>query len=116
MVVADAHHSFELTGNGDVLEPDHGAIGVGSGGSYALGEIGAIFHCLSVIQGGLILVLCLAPAAALALIDQPGLDAEAVVRKSMKIAGDMDIYTNHNLIVEKIDGPAAAVSPAPNNA
>eukprot|EP01039_Chlorochromonas_danica_P006720 gene6720-7429_t len=88
MVVADAQHSFELTGNGDVLEPDHGAIGVGSGGSYAL-------------------------AAALALIDQPGLDAEAIVRKSMKIAGDMDIYTNHNLIVEKIDGPAA-VSPAPN--
>jgi ATP-dependent HslUV protease subunit HslV len=37
MLVADANHTFELTGNGDVLEPDHGAIAIGSGGSYALG-------------------------------------------------------------------------------
>ena len=47
MIVADAHHSFELTGNGDVLEPDHGAIGIGSGGSYALGQchILLLLHC-----------------------------------------------------------------------
>jgi hypothetical protein len=42
-------------------------------------------------------------AAALALLDQPSVDAEAIVRKSMKIAGDICVYTNHNLVVEKIN-------------
>lgn len=77
LLVADANNSFELTGNGDVLEPESGAIGIGSGGTYAL-------------------------ASALALIDQPEMTAEQIVRKSMKIAGDICVYTNHNLVVEVI--------------
>eukprot|EP00388_Colpodella_angusta_P026813 GDKK01007134.1.p1 GENE.GDKK01007134.1~~GDKK01007134.1.p1 ORF type:complete len:221 (-),score=29.27 GDKK01007134.1:3-665(-) len=77
LLVADANNSFELTGNGDVLEPESGVVAVGSGGSYAL-------------------------AASIALIDQPNLTAEQIVRKSMKIAGDICVYTNHNLIVETI--------------
>ena len=60
-------------------------------------------------------------AAALALIDQPGVDAEAIVRKSMKIAGDICVYTNHSLLLEKlepklipvVDTAAAAVTAPP---
>ncbi len=78
MIVADANHSFELTGNGDVLEPDNGAIGIGSGGTFAL-------------------------SAALALMDIPAMSAEEIVKKSMKIAGDICVYTNHNLTIEKIE-------------
>ena len=77
MAVADATTSLVLTGTGDVLEPDDGLIGIGSGGNYAL-------------------------AAARALIDQPGLDAEAVARKAMKIAADICVYTNTNLTVESL--------------
>lgn len=77
LLVADATNIYELTGNGDVLEPERGVMGVGSGGQYAL-------------------------AAALALVDQPGVDAETVVRKAMKIAGDICVYTNHNLLLEKL--------------
>jgi ATP-dependent HslUV protease subunit HslV len=77
MAVADAKTSLVLTGTGDVLEPDDGLIGIGSGGNYAL-------------------------AAARALIDQPGLDAEAVARKAMKIAADICVYTNTNLTVESL--------------
>ena len=77
MAVADANTSLVLTGTGDVLEPDDGLIGIGSGGNYAL-------------------------AAARALIDQPGLDAEQVARKAMKIAADICVYTNTNLTVESL--------------
>ncbi|PWC41354.1 ATP-dependent protease subunit HslV [Azospirillum sp. TSO22-1] len=77
MAVADASVSLVLTGNGDVLEPEDGLIGIGSGGSYAL-------------------------AAARALIDVDGLDAEAIARKAMKIAGDICVYTNQNVTLEKI--------------
>ncbi len=77
MAVADAKTSLVLTGTGDVLEPDDGLIGIGSGGNYAL-------------------------AAARALIDQPGLDAEQVARKAMKIAADICVYTNTNLTVESL--------------
>ena len=77
MAVADAKTSLVLTGTGDVLEPDDGLIGIGSGGNYAL-------------------------AAARALIDQPGLDAEAVARKAMKIAADICVYTNTNVTVESL--------------
>ncbi len=76
MAVADAKTSFLLTGNGDVLEPEDGIIAIGSGGNYAL-------------------------AAARALIDEP-LSAEEIIRRAMKIAGDICIYTNHNLTMEKI--------------
>jgi ATP-dependent HslUV protease subunit HslV len=77
MAVADQNVSLVLTGNGDVLEPEDGLIGIGSGGSFAL-------------------------AAARALVDVEGLDAEAICRKAMKIAGDICIYTNHNVIFEKL--------------
>lgn len=78
LLVADKNNIFELTGNGDVLEPQEGAMGVGSGGTYAL-------------------------AAALALMDQDTLNAEQIARKAMKIAGDICVYTNHNILVEVLD-------------
>ncbi len=77
MAVADKSVSLVLTGTGDVLEPEDGVIGIGSGGNYAL-------------------------AAARALIDVEGLDAEAVARKAMKIAADICVYTNTNVVVEKL--------------
>ena len=86
LLVADATNIYELTGNGDVLEPERGVMGVGSGGQYAL-------------------------AAALALVDQPGVDAETVVRKAMKIAGDICVYTNHNLLLEKLQAKDSATGP-----
>jgi ATP-dependent HslUV protease subunit HslV len=77
MAVADAEVSLVLTGTGDVLEPEDGLIGIGSGGSYAL-------------------------AAARALIDLPDFDAEAVARKALKIAAGICVYTNENVILESI--------------
>ncbi|GBR04295.1 MULTISPECIES: ATP-dependent protease subunit HslV [Asaia] len=79
MAVADAHRSFTLTGNGDVLEPEDGIIAIGSGGNYAL-------------------------SAARALIDIEGLTAEDVARKAMRIAGDICVYTNHSVRVELLGG------------
>ena len=81
MAVADKSVSLVLTGTGDVLEPEDGLIGIGSGGPYAL-------------------------AAARALIDQEGLDAEAIARKAMKIAADICVYTNDQVTVETIEGAA----------
>ena len=74
MLVADSQYSLILTGLGDVLEPEGGVMGIGSGGNYAL-------------------------AAARALYDTD-MDAEAIVRKSMKIAADICVYTNENVMVE----------------
>ena len=76
MIVADKEASLVLTGTGDVLEPESGVMGIGSGGNYAL-------------------------AAARALIDGP-LDAEAIVRRSLDIAADICVYTNRNITVEKL--------------
>jgi ATP-dependent HslUV protease subunit HslV len=78
MAVADKEVSLVLTGNGDVLEPDDGVIGIGSGGNYAL-------------------------AAARALVDQDGMNAEQIARKAMAIAGEICIYTNNNVTIETID-------------
>lgn len=78
MAVCDEDVSLVLTGNGDVLEPEDGVIGIGSGGNYAL-------------------------SAARALHDRDDLSAEDIVRKAMKIAADICIYTNDNLVVEKIE-------------
>ena len=78
MAVADKSVSLVITGNGDVLEPEEGLIGIGSGGSYAL-------------------------AAARALVDTD-MDPEAVARKAMAIAADICVYTNNNLTIEKIEG------------
>ncbi len=77
MAVADRDRSFTLTGNGDVLEPDDGVIAIGSGGNYAL-------------------------AAARALVEMPELTAEDVARRAMRIAADICVYTNYNVIVETI--------------
>jgi ATP-dependent HslUV protease subunit HslV len=77
MAVADKDRSFTLTGTGDVLEPEDGVIGIGSGGNYAL-------------------------AAARALMGVPGLDAEEIARRAMKIAADICVYTNNNVIIETI--------------
>ena len=77
MIVADKQITLTLTGNGDVLEPEDGVIAIGSGGNYAL-------------------------AAARALADTD-LSAEDVARKAMKIAADICIYTNDNVILEAID-------------
>ncbi|EKV32194.1 ATP-dependent protease HslV [Caenispirillum salinarum AK4] len=77
MAVADADVSLVLTGNGDVLEPEDGLIGIGSGGAFAL-------------------------SAARALVDVDGMEAEDIARKAMKIAGDICIYTNDNLTVEAL--------------
>lgn len=76
MAVADKDVSLVLTGQGDVLEPADGIIGIGSGGNYAL-------------------------AAARALIDMD-VDAEAIVRKAMAVAADICVYTNTNIIVESL--------------
>ncbi len=77
MGVADRQVSLVLTGTGDVLEPEDGLIGIGSGGAFAL-------------------------AAARALIGQDGLSAEEIARRAMDIAADICVYTNHNLVIEKL--------------
>jgi len=78
MAVADADVSLLISGNGDVLEPDDGLIGIGSGGPFAL-------------------------AAARALIDVDDMSAEAIARKAMAIAADLCVYTNHHLALELIE-------------
>ena len=77
MAVADKSVSLVLSGTGDVLEPEDGLIGIGSGGPYAL-------------------------AAARALVDVDGHDATAVARKAMSIAADICIYTNHEILLETL--------------
>jgi ATP-dependent HslUV protease subunit HslV len=77
LIVADKTASFIITGTGDVLEPEHGVLAIGSGGNYAL-------------------------SAARALSENTELDAETIVRKSLGIAGDICVFSNHNHIVEVI--------------
>ncbi len=77
MLVADKNVGLILSGTGDVLEPESGIMGIGSGGNYAL-------------------------AAARALEDSD-LDAEAIVRKSLGIAADICVYTNHSLTIESLE-------------
>jgi ATP-dependent HslUV protease subunit HslV len=77
MLVADRSTSLVLTGTGDVLEPERGVAGIGSGGNYAL-------------------------SAARALIDME-LSAEEIARRSMAIAADICIYTNGNVTLESLD-------------
>lgn len=77
LCVADAEKSFIISGNGDVIEPEHDLMAIGSGGSYA-------------------------QAAALALIQNTDLDARTVVEKALNIAGDICVYTNQNLTIETL--------------
>lgn len=81
LTVADRDSSLLISGNGDVLEPEDGALAIGSGGNYAL-------------------------AAARALLAHSDLDAEAIARASLNIAGDICVYTNHSLTVEVLEGSA----------
>ena len=77
MLVADKTTTLAITGNGDVLEPEHGAIAIGSGGNYAY-------------------------AAARALMDGDK-SAEEIARTALDIAAEICVYTNHNLVVEELD-------------
>ncbi len=77
LAVADKEASLLISGNGDVLEPEHSLIAIGSGGPFA-------------------------QSAALALLENTELDARTVVEKALKIAGDICIYTNHNVSIEEL--------------
>jgi ATP-dependent HslUV protease subunit HslV len=81
MAVADASISLVLTGTGDVLEPENGLIGIGSGGPYAL-------------------------AAARALVDMDDLDAETIARRALDIAAGICIYTNTQVTLESLETDA----------
>lgn len=77
LAVADRDHSFIISGNGDVVEPEDGVMAIGSGGSYAL-------------------------AAARALLAHSSLDPREIVRTAMEIAAAIDIYTNDSVIIEEL--------------
>jgi ATP-dependent HslUV protease subunit HslV len=77
LCVADTEASFIVTGSGDVIEPEDDVMAIGSGGLYA-------------------------QAAALALLKNTDLDARTIVEKALGIAGDICVYTNHNIIVEEL--------------
>ena len=76
LIAADGEHVFTITGAGDVLEPEGGVASIGSGGPYAL-----------------------AAARALSDLDLP---AEEIARRAMKIAADICVYSNHNVVIETI--------------
>ncbi len=77
MIVADKETLLVLSGQGDVIEPEHGVCAIGSGGNYAL-------------------------ASARALIANTDLSAKDIAEKSLHIAGDICIFTNHNVIVQTV--------------
>jgi len=77
MLVVDAKHTLLLTGNGDVVQPSDGIMGIGSGGNYAV-------------------------AAARALVAHSSLSAVEIVRKSLEIAAGIDVFTNTNIVVEEM--------------
>ena len=78
LAVADREHSLVITGQGDVLEPEHGIVAIGSGGPYA-------------------------QAAARALIENTELCARDVVERALSIAADLCIYTNHQRLIEVLE-------------
>lgn len=82
LVVADKTASLIITGNGDVLEPEEGVLAIGSGGNYAM-------------------------AAARALVENTDLDARTIVEKSLTIAGDICVFTNHNFMIETLEAEPA---------
>jgi ATP-dependent HslUV protease subunit HslV len=79
MAVADARHTLLITGNGDVVQPADGVLGIGSGGNYAV-------------------------AAARALMKHTELSAVEIVRTALDIAAGIDVYTNDNIVVEELPG------------
>ncbi|MGM0631714.1 MAG: ATP-dependent protease subunit HslV [Pseudomonadota bacterium] len=78
LLVADREASLMITGNGDVIEPEHNIMAIGSGGQYA-------------------------QSAARALMQHTELDARQIVENSLNIAADVCVYTNHNLVIEELD-------------
>ena len=78
LAIADRDHSLVITGLGDVLEPEHGIVAIGSGGAYA-------------------------QAAARALLENSAIPAAEIVRKSLEIASDLCIYTNRQFTIETLD-------------
>ena len=78
LIVADKDASLIITGNGDVIEPEEGIMAIGSGGTFAM-------------------------AAARALLHNTDLDAEDIVHKSLTIAADICVYTNHNHTIEELE-------------
>ena len=78
LAVADKEASLIISGNGDVIEPEQGIIAIGSGGPFA-------------------------QASARALLENTDLDAKTIVEKALNIAGDICIYTNHNIVIEELE-------------
>ncbi len=77
LIVADEKASLIITGNGDVIEQENDLLAIGSGGSFA-------------------------QAAATALLENTELDARTIVEKSLSIAADICVYTNHNIVIEEL--------------
>ena len=77
LAVSNSEHSFIISGTGDVIEPEDSILAIGSGGPYAL-------------------------AAARALLAKTDLSPKDIVEQSMQIAGGIDIYTNHNIVIEEL--------------
>jgi ATP-dependent HslUV protease subunit HslV len=78
LLVADASRTLLLSGNGDVIEPDEGAVAIGSGGNYAY-------------------------AAAKAFLDSSDLDAKTIAERSIRIASEICVFTNNNITLEVIE-------------
>lgn len=78
LAVADREASLVISGNGDVIEPEQGIIAIGSGGPFA-------------------------QSAARALVENTELDARTITEKALNIAGDICIYTNHNIVIEELE-------------
>jgi len=78
LAVADSSSSLIISGNGDVIEPEHNLMAIGSGGPFA-------------------------QAAARALLENTELDARSIVEKGLAVAADICVYTNHNVIIEELD-------------
>ena len=78
LVVCDLNESLIISGNGDVIQPEDGLMAIGSGGNYA-------------------------KAAAKALIESTDLSARQIVEKSLVIAGEICVYTNHNITIEELE-------------
>jgi ATP-dependent HslUV protease subunit HslV len=77
LIMTDGENLFLISGSGEVIEPDDGILAIGSGGNYAL-------------------------AAARALVQNTDMSAREIAEKSLHIAGDICVYTNHNVIVEEL--------------
>ncbi len=79
LIVCDRDKSLMISGNGDVIDPEHGLMAIGSGGNYA-------------------------KAAAQALLESTDLSAREIVERSLKIASEICVYTNNKLVIEELEG------------